>query len=134
MSSDDDFSYADDPELIEQFVGWTSEAVEELKILVENFPEAEFKTGTSATRIYDLTHNIKGMGASFNFPLMSHTGTSLCAYIKSRSDAEPLSKRVVEAHVKVFDVVLSNKIQGDGGEKGEAIQQRLAAIVAEEAS
>lgn len=132
MPSDDDFSYADDPELIEQFVGWTNEAVEELKTLVESFPESEFKDGATATRIYDLTHNIKGMGASFNFPLMTHTGTSLCAYIKSRDEGQPLSRRVVEAHVKVLDVVLANQIQGDGGEKGEAIQQRLAAIIAEE--
>ena len=131
MPSDDDFSYADDPELIEQFVGWTSEAVEELKTLAESLSGDELKADPSAARIYDLTHNIKGMGSSFNFPLMTHAGTSLCSYIKSREDAEPLSKRVVDAHVKVLDVVLSNKIQGTGGEKGEAIQQRLAAIITE---
>lgn len=131
-TEDEDFSYADDPELIDQFVTWTSEAVDELKEISTSLPEDEPKSGPTANRIYDLTHNIKGMGASFNFPLMTNTGSLLCNYLKTLPEDRSVSRRVVEAHVKVFDVVLSNKIQGDGGEKGDALMRRLTTIIEED--
>ncbi len=133
MSEDsNDFSYADDAELVEQFVTWTSEAVDELKEIVENLTGQELKSDEKSDRIYDLTHNIKGMGGSFDFPLMTSAGTSLCSYIKSLPEGKPLSHKVVDAHVRVFQVVLEHKIQGDGGEKGKALQSRLATIISEE--
>ena len=127
-----DFSYADDPELVEQFVSWTSDAVNELKEIVNGLSDTELKSDEKAVRIYDLTHNIKGMGGSFNFPLMTNAGGSLCAYIKGLPDNKALSKKVVDAHVRVFEVVLEHKIQGDGGEKGRALESRLATLVREE--
>lgn len=129
---DGDFSYADDEELVEQFVSWTSEAVEELKGIVTELSGQELKTDAKSDRIYDLTHNIKGMGGSFNFPLMTTAGSSLCNYIKNLGDGVTVSRKVVEAHVRVFEVVLQHKIQGDGGEKGQALQTRLTNIIAEE--
>lgn len=128
----DDFSYADDAELVEQFVTWTTDAVNELKDIVAALDGSELKSDERAARIYDLTHNIKGMGGSFDFPLMTFAGGSLCSYIKGLPDGKSLSVKVVEAHVKVFDVVLTHKIQGDGGEKGIALQNRLTAIIGEQ--
>ena len=130
---DGDFSYADDAELVEQFVSWTSEAVAELKDIVAGLTGQELKSDAKSDRIYDLTHNIKGMGGSFDFPLMTSAGSSLCNYIKNLDDGATVSPKVVEAHVRVFEVVLEHKIQGDGGEKGKALQTRLASIIAEEA-
>lgn len=128
----DDFSYADDAELVEQFVTWTTDAVNELKDIVAVLDGSELKSDEKSARIYDLTHNIKGMRGSFDFPLMTFAGGSLCSYIKGLPDNKSLSPTVVEVHVKVFDVVLSHKIQGDGGEKGVALQNRLTAIVGEQ--
>ncbi len=75
-----DFSYADDAELVEQFVTWTTDAVDELKAIVADLDGSELKSDDKAARIYDLTH----------------------------------------------------KIQGDGGEKGMALQNRLKAIISED--
>lgn len=127
-----DFSYADDAELVEQFVTWTTDAVDELKAIVADLDGSELKSDDKAVRIYDLTHNIKGMGGSFDFPLMTFAGGSLCAYIKNLSESKTLSIKVIDAHVKVFDVVLAHKIQGDGGEKGMTLQNRLKAIISED--
>jgi len=127
-----DFSYADDAELVEQFVTWTTDAVNELKAIVTELDGSELKSDEKAARIYDLTHNIKGMGGSFDFPLMTFAGGSLCSYIKDLDADKNLSARIIDAHVKVFDVVLAHKIQGDGGEKGVALQNRLKAIISEE--
>jgi hypothetical protein len=129
MASDlGDFSYADDEELVAQFLSWTGDAVTELRSLTDSL---DSDNAGAADRIYDLCHNIKGMGASFNYGLMTETGTSLCRYIKHHEGA--LSRRVVDAHVRIFEVVLTNKITGDGGDKGRALLTRLTDIIAEEA-
>ncbi|WP_262692220.1 hypothetical protein [Kordiimonas aestuarii] len=131
MTSDqDDYSYAEDEELVEQFLTWTGEAVQELRGLVDSLDGSEDGKSDSADRMYDLGHNIKGMGTSFNFDLMTTVGTSLCRYIKHTEGH--LSPRALDAHVRIFEVVLANKIMGDGGEKGSALEKRLNEIIAEE--
>lgn len=132
-SGDGEFSYADDAELVEQFVTWTNDAVAELKELVAGLASGAGASAEKIDRIYDLTHNIKGMGSSFDFPLMTNTGSSLCSYIKNLPADKTVSPKVVDAHVRVFEVVLQHKIRGDGGEKGKALQSRLAGIIEEEA-
>ncbi|TNE67096.1 MAG: hypothetical protein EP335_01845 [Alphaproteobacteria bacterium] len=130
--TDSDFSYADDEELVGQFLSWTEGALKELREIVDTLGDDAPKAGPAAERIYDLSHNIKGMGASFNYSLMTSAGTSLCAYIKGLPDGASLSKRVVDAHVRVYEVVLEHRIRGDGGERGQALVTRLGAIIAEE--
>lgn len=128
-SEDEDFAYGSDPELLEQFFSWSNEAVEELTGLSAELTGDETGSSESIARIYDLTHNIKGMGASFGYSLLTNVGQSLCGYIKDRDQFSP---RVMQAHAKVLNVILENKIQGSGGEKGAAIEKRLVSIIAEE--
>ena len=126
----DEASYADDDELVGQFIDWTSDAVREMRDIVDSLPEQEPSDSGKADRLHDLGHNIKGRGSSFNFQLMTEVGQSLCHYLK-KLDGD-LSKRVADAHVRIFEVVLQNRITGDGGEKGTALLRRLAEIVREE--
>ncbi|NVJ98782.1 MAG: hypothetical protein HWE25_11550 [Alphaproteobacteria bacterium] len=125
-----DASYADDEELVGQFIDWTSDAVREMREIVDALPDQEPADSGKADRLHDLAHNIKGMGSSFNFQLMTEIGLSFCVYLKGLN--ETLGKRVAESHVRAFEVVLQNRITGDGGEKGKALVGRLAEIVREE--
>lgn len=128
--TDDSYSYADDQELVDQFIGWTSGAVGEMREITDALEEQIANTSEQSDRLYDLAHNIKGMGSSFNFALMTSVGQSLCAYIK-KSEAM-ISRRAIEAHVRIFEVVLEHKITGDGGDKGAALMDRLNGIILEE--
>lgn len=124
-------SYAGDEELVAQFLDWTGNAILEMRDIVNGMDDTAAKDAESSTRLYDLSHNIKGMGTSFDYQLMTSIGTSLCKYIKT-TDGD-LGKRAIDAHVRAFEVVLEHKIKGDGGEKGAALESRLAAIIAEAA-
>jgi len=128
----DNISYADDDELVTQFVEWTDEAISELRSIVGGFSEPTLRSHDTIKRLYDLVHNIKGMGTNFNFDLLTNVGASLCGYLKYLAAADPVSKRVLEAHVRALEVVLQHKITGDGGEQGAALTKRLQAIMDEE--
>ncbi|WP_417450346.1 Hpt domain-containing protein [Kordiimonas sp.] len=131
MTSDQsDYSYAEDKELVDQFLSWTADAVKELRELTDSLDGSEGPESSAADRIYDLAHNVKGMGSSFNYDLMTTVGTSLCRYIKNGGDR--LRPRAIDAHVRILEVVLENKIRGDGGEKGQALEKRLNEIIVEE--
>jgi len=132
VNEEKEVSYSDDDELVTQFVDWTSEAVVELRQIVDDFAEPGLRGSVEVSRLYDLVHNIKGMGGSFNFNLMTVIGTGLCAYLKAMDDAHSVSKRVLEAHIRAFEVVLENRITGTGGVQGETLKLRLQAIVQEE--
>jgi chemotaxis protein histidine kinase CheA len=132
IGSKSNISYSDDEDLASQFVDWTSDAVVELRQIVNDLSEFSPRSSDAVNRIYDLTHNIKGMGASFEFDLMTTVGTSLCGYLKGIKADNPVSVRVLEAHTRTFEVVLQHRITGDGGSQGEALQVRLQAIIQEE--
>lgn len=127
-----DISYSEDDELVTQFVEWTGEAVIEMRQIIDGFSDPPIRGLESINRLYDLTHNIKGMGASFNFNLLTAVGTSLCAYLKKLAADAPVSMRALDAHVRTFEVILQHKITGDGGAQGTALEQRLETIVREE--
>ncbi|WP_020398377.1 Hpt domain-containing protein [Kordiimonas gwangyangensis] len=129
-SDNSDYTYAEDEELVGQFLTWTGDAVAELRTIADSLEDNQPSNSEAADRIYDLSHNIKGMGSSFNFDLMTSVGTSLCRYIKH--GGATISPKVIDAHVRIFEVVLANRIMGDGGEKGQALQTRLSEIIASE--
>jgi len=130
--SKDATSYSGDDGLAEEFIGWTTESVFELRQLVDALVEGEVRDSDPVNRVYDLTHNIKGIGASFDFLLMTSVGASLCTYLKDCAFDTVVSKRVLDAHIRTFEVILHHKIKGRGGEQGVALERRLAAIIQEE--
>ena len=132
VSGGSNISYSEDDELVTQFVEWTSEAAAELRQIVDELSEPIPRGSDTMNRLYDLTHNIKGMGSSFNFDLLTVVGTSLCAYLKGLDGEASVSRRVLAAHIRTFEVVLEHRITGNGGSQGEALKLRLDAIVQEE--
>ena len=132
--STNNVSYSDDAELLSHFLTWTSDAVIEMREIVEALPSEAARGDRPTSRFYDLTHNIKGMGSSFDFDLMTAIGVSMCGYFKGIPDGGPVNKRILESHVRAFEVVLENRIKGNGGEQGIALRHRLDAIIIEETS
>ncbi len=119
-------------ELLEEFFKWMRESVGEMRSMVDEMPEHVMRGTDQVHRIYDLTHNIKGMGTSFDFGLMTEVGVSLCGHLKGMDEDTQVSRRVLASHVRTFEVILEHKIKGDGGEQGAALSRRLEAIITEE--
>ncbi|UTW55638.1 hypothetical protein [Kordiimonas sp. SCSIO 12610] len=133
IDSHDSDIFADD-ELFNQYLNWTADAIKDMKALFDSFDAMADKMSEMSDQFYSLSHNIKGMGGSFNFILMTEVGTSLCTYLKAKNAESPLSKKVLNAHIRAFEVVLNNRILGDGGDKGRALLSRLSDIVSEESN
>jgi HPt (histidine-containing phosphotransfer) domain-containing protein len=131
-SGNNDFGIGGDDELLQQYIDWTKGAAAELRQLIDGFEAAENKPEISS-QIYDIAHNIKGMGGSFDFALMTQIGASFCNYLKTKNALpEGPTHRAMNAHIRAIEVVIENEISGTGGDKGQMLLDRLITIVAEE--
>jgi hypothetical protein len=81
-------------------------------------------------RAYAATHNIKGQGASFGYPLVSRIGQSLCRLIAPGRSVDEAGLKLAQAHIDALKLVLDQKIAGKGGETGDKLAGRLESLTA----
>jgi len=80
-------------------------------------------------RLRRVTHNIKGQGSSFGYPLMTEIGGSLHELLRQAPDRPtPAAARVIEAHVTCLRRVIDNDIDGEPGPEGRRLVERLRAL------
>lgn len=116
-----------DKELQDNYLQWTETALADMRTHHARLCSNPQDT-TIISDIFSIAHNIKGMGASFGFPLMTETGVSFCRYIRSL-DGQDIDPEVIEAHIRSLEVILSNRIQGDGGDIGRELIDSLTTMV-----
>jgi hypothetical protein len=77
-------------------------------------------------QLYRLSHDLKGLGGSFDYELVTVVGESLCSLIKN--DALPgdqsLQRRTL-AHIAALKAILQFDLKGDGGGDGEELLATL---------
>lgn len=79
-------------------------------------------------QVHAISHNVKGQGGSFGYDLVTSIGASLCDYIRSGTRQSADEINIVHAHIKILKMVGENDIAGTGGETGERIVAKLAAL------
>lgn len=122
-----------DDELAAQFVGWMTQSVAEMSELVAGLDPDASLSETDRETIYGTAHNLKGMGTSFNYDLVTEIGTLLCVYLKTLGAGKATYDfSVLEAHIKALQVVAEHTITGDGGERGQALVARLTELVGQQ--
>ncbi len=98
-------------DLMDSYQGW---AVDDLTSLWQAF---EVSTSASddaenITRMYDLTHDIRGEGGSFGFPLISIIGDSLCKFIEGKKSLKRTELEVVKVHILAMRAVFRQELKG----------------------
>ena len=72
---------------------------------------------------FDLTHQIKSMGGTFDFDLVSDIAASLCELLQELQ-SRPVSAQAresVERHIAALELVEARKLRGDGGPVGRQL-------------
>jgi len=81
-------------------------------------------------RLYSIAHNIKGQGGSFNYPLVTRIGQSLCRFIAEAGEMELQETElpIVQAHLDALKLILEQRISGEGGETATKLAERLESL------
>lgn len=77
-------------------------------------------------QLYRLAHDLRGLGGTFNYGLVTTVGESLCGLINN--DDLPNDRRLqryITAHVAALNAILQFDLKGDGGNQGEELLATL---------
>ncbi len=83
----------------------------------------------SFQEIYRQSHDIRGLGATFGYMLVTEIASSLCIFIEGLADIDEEAMDVVQAHVEALRGLIVNDIKGDGDKIGRDIAGGLAQAV-----
>ncbi|MBR4927824.1 MAG: hypothetical protein IKY98_05815 [Alphaproteobacteria bacterium] len=116
-------------DLSAQYPSWAKTDVQKLKHL---YVEACRICGQNRDELvrgslYRTAHDIKGQGATFGYPLMTLLGAHLCAYIKKTTEFSDENLTTLLDDINDMEIVLEQKLIGDGGDAGKQILNRLKA-------
>lgn len=107
-------------------------AQEQVDALVGIAREAETETGDKTevfSRLFLQSHDIRGLGSTFGYTLVTNIAASLCNFIESLDRYDNDVLEVVTAHVDALRGMIGNDVKGDGGAIGREIIDGLAQAV-----
>jgi hypothetical protein len=116
-------------ELLDSYLTYTNECLSKLDTLLNSLQSQENEGSQVRKDIYAICHDIKGMGGSFNYPLMTAAGSSICHYLRTLNDQNPTQTNLIEAHIKAMHVIITNNITGFGGDEGKQLITKLNELV-----
>ncbi|MBO7258175.1 MAG: peptide ABC transporter substrate-binding protein [Alphaproteobacteria bacterium] len=110
-----------------KYIEWASNDVAKLKNIFEQIQNLTGPEQDALIRgdFYRTAHDIKGQGATFDYPLMSDLGAHLCTLIKTTDTFDETHLAVMAQDIEDMALVLAKKVQGEGGQIGERISNRL---------
>ncbi|MGE0120497.1 MAG: Hpt domain-containing protein [Dongiaceae bacterium] len=112
------------------YTEWARIDVDQAQALLDAAKRDPERRREQLDRAYAATHNIKGQGASFGYPLVSRIGQSLCRLIAPSRSVDENGLKLAQAHLDALKLVLDQKIAGKGGETGEKLAARLESLTA----
>src|SRR5262245_24653758 len=78
-------------------------------------------------QLYRMSHDLKGLGGTFDYRLITTIGEALCSLINNADlpDDRFLQRRII-AHVAALKAIHQFDLKGDGGSEGERLLATLA--------
>ena len=101
--------------------------------LVEVVREAHAETNERPKifeRIFLRAHDIRGLGSTFGYTLVTDIAASLCNFVESVENHDDNVMEVIDAHVDALRGMIGNDVKGDGGSIGREILDGLNQAVA----
>jgi hypothetical protein len=118
--------------LLRHSADYVSRAEEQIEILVKTVQEAKLEEASRPVlfaNIFKQSHDIRGLGSTFGYELMTEIGGSLCTFLEGIERRDDAAMEVVSAHVDALCAVLANNVKGDGGLVGREITDILAKAI-----
>ena len=110
-----------------KYIEWAGNDVAKLKKIFEQIQQLTGSEQDALIRgdFYRTAHDIKGQGATFDYPLMSDLGAHLCTLIKTTDTFDETHLTVMVQDIEDMSLVLEKRLQGEGGQIGADILKRL---------
>ena len=111
------------------FAQWLSEEVIKLDA-ARQLVHDDGVTAETMETLYLRAHDLKGLGATYEFPLITRIGASLCRLIDDKDKRLTVSLPLVDAHIDAIKAAVRDSIKTDDDPVGRILIEELERKVA----
>ena len=112
-----------------QFAGWLQDEIDKMEAARAAI-HAEGWNAKTAEGLYFRAHDLKGLGGTYQYPLVTRLAASLCRMIDDPTTRLAAPLPLIDAHIDAIKAVVRDGIQTDEHPTGGALAQELEAQVA----
>jgi len=113
-----------------QFGQWLNDEIVKLDQAQADI-RAKGYTPETAEALYFRAHDLKGLGATYQYPLVTRIASSLCRMMDDADKRMQASVAILDAHIDAIRAVVRDEIQTDEHPVGRELAEALEARVAE---
>jgi len=113
-----------------QFGQWLQDEVAKLDQAQADI-RAQGYTPATAEALYFRAHDLKGLGATYQYPLVTRIAGSLCRLMDDADKRMQAPLPILDAHIDAIRAVVRDEIQTDDHPTGRILAETLEARVAE---
>lgn len=113
-----------------QFGQWLQDEIDKLDKAQADIRTKGY-TPETAEALYYRAHDLKGLGATYQYPLVTRMAASLCKMLDDPAKRMAAPVMILDAHVDAIRAVVRDGIQTDDHPTGRVLAQALEARVAE---
>ena len=111
------------------FDEWLKAEISRLESAME-LVEAEGRRESTMEGLYHRAHDLKGLGTTYGYPIISQIAGTLCRLIDSADKRKVSSLPLIELHVDAIKAAARNGIRTDDNPVGRALVKELETTVA----
>ena len=112
------------------FAQWLNDEVVKLEAARQRV-RAEGVTVETMESLYLRAHDLKGLGATYEYPLITRIGASLCKLIDDKDKRMTAPMALIDAHIDAIKAAVRDEIKTDDHPVGRVLIQELERRVTE---
>ncbi|HEV7228935.1 Hpt domain-containing protein [Brevundimonas sp.] len=113
-----------------QFSQWLQDELDKLEAARAAI-KAQGLTAETAEQLYFRAHDLKGLGGTYQYPLVTRIAGSLCKLLDDANKRLSAPMILVDAHIDAIKAVVRDRIQTDEHPVGKALVEALEVRTAE---
>ena len=113
-----------------QFGQWLQDEIVKLDKAQADIREQGYNAAT-AEALYFRAHDLKGLGTTYQYPLVTRLAGSLCKMMDDPAKRMAAPTMLIDAHIDAIKAVVRDQIQTDDHPTGKILSETLEARVAQ---
>lgn len=116
-------------DLADDYVDWAKEDLAKLEHAFNGLKDGSLSTEDGLKEVFEVAHDMKGQGGSFDFPLMTAVGDSLCRLTDTLEKVGSRELEGIQLHITTMKLIIASNMKGDGGREGNMLLNGLDLMV-----
>ncbi len=113
-----------------EFGQWLQDELEKLDSAQAGIRDSGYNTAT-AEALYFRAHDLKGLGSTYQYPLVTRLAGSLCKMMDDPAKRMAAPMVLIDAHIDAIKAVVRDEIKTDDHPTGKMLAETLEARVTE---